>query len=68
MFKCYIIVRVYSYYSKYLTESAKSLCNNSGANGGIHFALKYELKSRPFTMLYLFYINKIIICFFFKNI
>ncbi len=61
MFKCYIIVRVYSYYSKYLTESAKSLCNNSGANGGIHFALKCELKSRPFTMLIFVFISAILL-------
>ena len=51
IFKSYVIFRVYSYFSLYMTESANSICNNSDANSGVHFALKCELKSRPFTML-----------------
>ena len=61
MFKCYIIIRVYSYYSKYLTESAKSLCNNVNANNNIHFALKCELKNRPFTMLFIIFFSSILL-------
>ena len=52
IFKSYVIFRVYSYFSLYMTESANSICHNSDANGGVHFALKCELKNRPFTMLF----------------
>ena len=61
MFKCYVIIRVYSYYSKYLTQSAKSLCNNANTNNNIHFALKCELKSRPFTMLFIIFFSSILL-------
>ena len=61
MFKCYVIIRIYSHYSKYLTESAKSLCNNTNVNNNIHFALKCELKNRPFTMLLIILFSSILL-------
>ena len=40
LFKSYVILRVYTYFSKYMTDSANSICNNSEANSGVHFAFK----------------------------
>lgn len=51
MFKSYLVIRVYTYFSKWTTETAISLCNNWGVNPGVHFAFKAELKYRPFSML-----------------
>ena len=61
LFKSYVILRVYSYFSKYMTDSANSICNNSEANSGVHFAFKCELKHRPFTVLFITFISFIFI-------
>lgn len=51
MAKSYLIIRVYSYISKWTTETAKRICNSNNVNSGVHFALKADLKQRPFSML-----------------
>jgi len=51
MLKCYIILRVYSYFSRWTSESANSICAKNKVRGGIHFAIKCELKKRTYTML-----------------
>lgn len=51
MLKCYIILRVYSYFSRWTSESANSVCTKNNVRGGIHFAVKAELKKRTYTML-----------------
>jgi hypothetical protein len=44
-----------------MTDSANSICNNSEANSGVHFAFKCELKHRPFTVLFITFISFIFI-------
>ena len=61
LFKSYVILRVYTYFSKYMTNSAKSICNNSNTNSGVHFAIKCELKNRPYTVLFIIFISFIFI-------
>ena len=61
LFKSYVILRVYSYFSKYLTDSANSICNNSNTNTGVHFSIKCELKNRPYTVLFITFISFIFI-------
>lgn len=56
MFKSYLVIRVYTYFSKWTTETATSLCNNWGVNPGVHFAFKAELKYRPFSILTIIFI------------
>jgi len=51
MLKCYIILRVYSYFSRWTSEAANSVCIKYKVRAGIHFAVKAELKKRPYTML-----------------
>ena len=61
LFKSYVILRVYTYFSKYMTNSAKSICNNSNTNSGVHFAIKCELKQHPYTVLLIMFISFIFI-------
>lgn len=51
MFKCYIIVRVYSYFSRWTSDLARSICIKEHVNAGILFAVKAELKKRPYLVL-----------------
>lgn len=60
IFKCYLIVRVYTYFSKWTTDTAVSLCNNACVNPGVHFAFKSELKYRPFSMLIIIFVSVVI--------
>lgn len=60
MFKSYLIIRVYTYFAKWTTETATSLCNNWGVNPGVHFAFKAELKYRPFSILTIIFISVMI--------
>lgn len=51
MLKSYIILRVYSYFSRWTSDAANSVCNKYKVRPGVHFAIKAELKKRPYTML-----------------
>lgn len=51
MGKCYLIIRVYTYISKWTTETSKRICNSNNVTPGVHFALKADLKLRPYSML-----------------
>ena len=59
IFKSYIIIRLYSYFSKFKTETANYICNDSNVNFNIHFALKCELKKHPFLMLIILLISTV---------
>ena len=61
-FKSYIIIRVYSYFSRWMTDTAYSLANDAHVNGGLHFAFKSELKKRPYSIL--LFVLVISICMF----
>ena len=49
--KSYVFLRVYSYYSKWTSTLANSICQKYKIEAGIHFAIKAELKKRPYLML-----------------
>lgn len=49
--KLRIIIRVFEYYSRWTTDTAKSFCNKYKVTTGIHFAIKAEMKKRPFYIL-----------------
>ncbi len=49
--KSYVILRVYSYFSKWTSMSAQYICQRLKVEPGIKFAIKAELKKRPYTML-----------------
>lgn len=51
MLKSYIILRVYSYFSRWTSDTANSVCNKYKVRAGIYFAIKAELKKRPYTIL-----------------
>jgi hypothetical protein len=59
--KSYIILRVYTYFSRWTSDTAKSLCLKHHVVPGVHFAMKAELKKRPYTILALFSLWLVII-------
>lgn len=50
--KSYVFFRIYSYFSSWTTEAANSICHKYNVVPGIHFAMKAELKKRPYTALF----------------
>ena len=62
--KSYLILRVYSYFSKWTSEEAKEICKKYKISNGIPFALKAELKFRPFIILFLSIIIIVALCAF----
>lgn len=49
--KVYHVVRMYKYFSKYKNLQAVSICNKHGVKADLVFALKAEIKNRPFIAL-----------------
>ena len=49
--KSYLIIRVYTYYSYWTSDLAKSVCKKYKLEVGIQFAIKAELMKRPYIML-----------------
>ena len=64
MLKCYFIFRVYTYFSQWTNETANSIGNKYNVRTGLHFALKAELKTRPYTVLIIITTIALIICAF----
>ena len=62
--KSYLILRVYSYFSKWTSEEAKEICKKYKISNGIAFALKAELKFRPFIILFLSILILVALCAF----
>lgn len=62
--KCYFIIRVYSYFSRWTSDSAASIGKKFNVNTGLHFAFKSELKKRPYTVLAIAVIVSMGICSF----
>ena len=62
--KSYLILRVYSYFSKWTSEEAKEICKKYKISNGIAFALKAELKYRPFIILFLSILILVALCAF----
>jgi len=66
--KCYLIIRVYSYFSKWTSDEAISLCNKYNVDSGLSFAFKAELTYRPYIALFFVTIVVISICAYFVRI
>lgn len=49
----YLLIRVYTFYSYWFSEDTEKVLNDCRIFGGRSFALKCELKERPFTILFL---------------
>lgn len=64
MLKCYIILRVYSYFSRWTSAEAISVCNKYNVRSGVHFAVKAELKKRTYTMLSIMMLVSLVILSF----
>lgn len=62
--KSYLVFRVYSYYSRWTSDSANSIGNKYNVKAGLHFALKAEMKKRPYTMLVIVTCIAMAICAF----
>jgi hypothetical protein len=62
--KSYIILRVYSYFSRWTSDAANSICMKYRVRAGVHFAIKAELKKRPYTMLTILMLISLTICAF----
>lgn len=62
LIKFYNILKIYTYISKWTSETARSICNKHNVKPGVHFAIKAELKNRPYQVLSM---SMIIITIFF---
>lgn len=51
LIKFYLICRIFMHYSRWTSDNAVSFCNKYKVKNGIHFAIKSEMKKRPFTVL-----------------
>lgn len=49
--RVYLLGRFYSFYSHWADDKAEKICNECNAMGGISFAIKAELKERPYTVV-----------------
>jgi len=49
--RVYLLFRYFSFYSSWADDRAEKICNECSTLGGISFAIKAELKERPFTMV-----------------
>lgn len=49
--RVYLYFRYYSFYSPWADDKAEKVCNDCNAIGGISFAVKAELKERPYIVV-----------------
>jgi hypothetical protein len=49
--RVYIVWRIFTFYSSWNGEKADEICTQCLTDGGVGFALKAELKDRPYTLL-----------------
>ena len=59
--RVYLLLRYYSLYSSWADDRAEKICNECNTLGGISFAIKAELKERPYTVVSLLMILSILI-------
>ncbi len=60
-FRCYLILKYFYFYSNWADEHAEKICNDCNTEGGIYFAIKAELKERPYTIVCTLMIGSILI-------
>jgi hypothetical protein len=49
--RVYLVFRYYTFYSSWADDRAEKICNDCNTLGGISFAIKAELKERPYTVV-----------------
>jgi hypothetical protein len=62
LIKMYLALRAYSYYSRWTTDIAKSICNKYNVKMGLHLTIKSELKKRPLVAITIMMIFSLGIC------
>ena len=53
LFRIYWVFRLYFFYSAWNDEKSEKICNENATFGGISFAIKCEMKDRPYRLLVL---------------
>ena len=48
LLRCYLILRLYEHYSKWTSFKSSTICKKYGTSADVFFALKSDLKDRPF--------------------
>mmetsp|Transcript_13139 Transcript_13139/g.14482 ORF Transcript_13139/g.14482 Transcript_13139/m.14482 type:complete len:461 (-) Transcript_13139:248-1630(-) len=51
LFRLYLVWRLFSLYSSWADDRAEAICNKHLCEGGVNFAIKAELKERPYTIV-----------------
>jgi hypothetical protein len=51
--RIYLVWRMFGDYSSWNTEAAEKVCHDCLCEGGINFAIKSELKERPYTLVFI---------------
>jgi potassium intermediate/small conductance calcium-activated channel subfamily N protein 2 len=59
--RVYLIFRFFAFYSNWTDDRAERICNECGVEGGVGFALKAELKERPYINVGLLMVFSILI-------
>jgi hypothetical protein len=49
--RVYLLFRYYAFYSSWADDRAEKICNECNATGGVAFAVKAELKERPYKAI-----------------
>jgi len=49
--RAYLLIRYYSCYSSWADDSAEKVCKESNTKGGMWFAIKAEIKERPYRVV-----------------
>lgn len=64
LFKFYHVIRIYKYLSKFNNFDSISICNKFGVKANVMFSIKAELRSNPFTVLFIIFACFILIMSF----
>jgi hypothetical protein len=59
--RVYLLIKYFSFYSSWADDRAEKICNECNTLGGISFAIKAELKERPYTVVGVLMVFSIII-------
>lgn len=59
--RVYLLFRYYSFYSPWADDKAEKVCNDCNTLGGISFAIKAELKERPYFVVGVLMVLSIVI-------
>ena len=60
-FRVYLLFKFYAFYSKWGDDRAERVCKESNAEGGVGFALKAEIRDRPYFVVFFLMLTSIIL-------